>query len=236
MKIELTNGKMLGALAGTVLAILAQAAPAAAAVYLDRADFNAALGVHTFMDFENVVGSAAHPQNYPTGPGHYTTSGGITVGDLNFASTSAVGTYILHGTTERGIYSLDGSWNGLATGTMLMTLAGSTTAFGLDFGGHSRSPRPYTISVRPIGGVLTEVGSVVGGGAPTFFGYTGAAFDQVSLGSAVGDYVLIDNIAFGDLAAVAPGIPEPATWAMLLAGFGVLGAAARRRGGVAVSA
>ena len=28
---------------------------------------------------------------------------------------------------------------------------------------------------------------------------------------------------------VIPGVPEPATWAMLIAGFGLVGAAARRR-------
>ena len=32
--------------------------------------------------------------------------------------------------------------------------------------------------------------------------------------------------------AATPAVPEPATWAMLIFGFGVIGAALRRRGGV----
>ena len=42
-----------------------------------------------------------------------------------------------------------------------------------------------------------------------------------------------DNITFG---SAAPGVPEPASWAMLIAGFGLVGAAARRRRSNAVTA
>ena len=39
------------------------------------------------------------------------------------------------------------------------------------------------------------------------------------------------------LADSAPGgVPEPATWAMMLAGFGLTGATLRRRGAMAVKA
>ena len=37
-----------------------------------------------------------------------------------------------------------------------------------------------------------------------------------------------DNITFGS-DTPTPGIPEPASWAMLIAGFGLTGAIARRR-------
>lgn len=39
----------------------------------------------------------------------------------------------------------------------------------------------------------------------------------------------------GEIAFEAGGVPEPATWAMMIAGFGVLGAAARRRRTAAVA-
>jgi hypothetical protein len=41
---------------------------------------------------------------------------------------------------------------------------------------------------------------------------------------------VFDDLTFGSL---TPGIPEPGTWAMLIAGFGLVGAAARRRRAVA---
>ena len=44
-----------------------------------------------------------------------------------------------------------------------------------------------------------------------------------------------DDITFGSDVA-GGGVPEPASWAMLIAGFGLVGAAARRRRNVAVAA
>jgi hypothetical protein len=41
-------------------------------------------------------------------------------------------------------------------------------------------------------------------------------------------FFAIDDFRIG-LPGVAPGIPEPSSWAMLVAGFGLVGAAARRR-------
>jgi hypothetical protein len=40
---------------------------------------------------------------------------------------------------------------------------------------------------------------------------------------------LIDGVVFQQTASVTPGVPEPATWAMMLVGFGGLGAMLRRR-------
>jgi hypothetical protein len=64
----------------------------------------------------------------------------------------------------------------------------------------------------------------------TWFG-TGSELDPLGItrfeySSAHG--FAIDDLTLG-LLGVPPGIPEPATWAMLIAGFGLVGAAARRR-------
>jgi len=41
----------------------------------------------------------------------------------------------------------------------------------------------------------------------------------------------IDNLTIGDAAVVAVSVPEPAIWALMIAGFGAVGASLRRRGG-----
>lgn len=68
-------------------------------------------------------------------------------------------------------------------------------------------------------------------GATVAFG--DAIFDSFG-GANKNDFGLMDNFS---LASVAAGVPEPASWALLLLGFGGLGAALRlRRGRVAVAA
>lgn len=49
------------------------------------------------------------------------------------------------------------------------------------------------------------------------------------------DPTTLDDLAFEAVQAIAPGVPEPATWAMMIGGFGFVGAAARRRVRSAVS-
>lgn len=59
------------------------------------------------------------------------------------------------------------------------------------------------------------------------------AFDRVTIDYAgAGLFVFIDDFRLG--APAGPAVPEPATWAMLIAGFGLTGAAMRRRRTAAV--
>lgn len=85
-------------------------------------------------------------------------------------------------------------------------------------------------------GVQIAEGSV--GSVPLFsgfqvFGFSGLSFDELHLQSQSGDVpfyaggldaLTLDAIAFGGNV-----IPEPATWAMMIAGFGFVGLKARRR-------
>lgn len=52
---------------------------------------------------------------------------------------------------------------------------------------------------------------------------------RVNVQSLDQDPTTLDNLAFESVLAVGPGVPEPATWAMMIAGFGLAGAAMRRR-------
>ena len=57
------------------------------------------------------------------------------------------------------------------------------------------------------------------------FSTSGGSADPGFHGS--GRQFVIDNISIDGLAA--PGVPEPATWALMITGFGMMGAAVRRR-------
>jgi hypothetical protein len=49
------------------------------------------------------------------------------------------------------------------------------------------------------------------------------------------NFVAYDDITFGS-ATPGPAVPEPASWVMLIAGFGLTGAAMRRRRSTVVAA
>lgn len=69
--------------------------------------------------------------------------------------------------------------------------------------------------------------------------FTATATSQVLTFLAEGTPGGAPPISFLDgvsLKEVVPGVPEPATWAMMLLGFGAVGFAARRRSGMTVSA
>lgn len=57
----------------------------------------------------------------------------------------------------------------------------------------------------------------------------GRADGQLFARSLAGNGQFADIRFAGDLFATGPGVPEPSTWAMMIAGFGLVGAASRRR-------
>lgn len=56
-----------------------------------------------------------------------------------------------------------------------------------------------------------------------FYGATGGGFDRIVITPPGNNAMLSKDFQ------IAAGVPEPASWAMLIAGFGLVGAAARRR-------
>jgi hypothetical protein len=92
------------------------------------------------------------------------------------------------------------------------------------------------VVTTPIG-ILNPTSSFCEAGSVT--GLDLAAFDAMGwdLGFDVlarPTYAFTTAQAFRDFGALAP-VPEPATWAMMIAGFGMAGAMSRRRGRTSIS-
>jgi hypothetical protein len=125
-------------------------------------------------------------------------------------------------------------------GTLTVSFAAPVTAFGLDLGSFYGAPFPYPPGTIPgeattLYGADIRIGTAQGDFVVdaastrnfTFFGVTSAtpfsAFTLTGATAQAGASIVFDNVRFG------AAVPEPATWAMLLSGFALTGAAARRR-------
>ena len=105
------------------------------------------------------------------------------------------------------------------------------TAWGADlyqnFGGGTQSgaDAAFVIALYGAGNILIDtLNTMVGSDGGDFFGLTSTTpFVRVEVAQTDG-YAVIDNVSFSTTTAV----PEPATWAMMLLGFGAVGFALRR--------
>lgn len=105
----------------------------------------------------------------------------------------------------------------------------------------------------PSGTVATMLAATSGGSAISmtsdFLDFTGVANYSVNLplsavrpalfaasGSALRSFVATSSGAFGSDAPAVTAVPEPESWALLIAGFAMVGVAARRRNRLAVAA
>lgn len=114
--------------------------------------------------------------------------------------------------------------------------ATSTTLYGLDAAGDQllRATSPnggLYVGVGSLGVALSttdEVGFDISGATGRGYFNIGSKFYSVSLAS--GGATLIGTLGSGDLVGLtAVGVPEPSTWALLIGGFGLAGAALRTR-------
>jgi hypothetical protein len=154
-----------------------------------------------------------------------------TVGALTFTSGNnlVVGTATGYG-NSRNLLAFNG-WS-----PMSGTVAGQNDLFGFKLT-LLGTASPVTATLQ------TNLGSYVFSGLVpaanpglSFYGFQAGAgeyFTGFTLASAQGTGSAPSTTDF--VLGTAGGVPEPATWAMLIAGFGLVGAAARRRGVAAVS-
>ena len=196
--------------------LTAGAATAAPTFYTDEAAFLAAAPATTLESFESATTFGVFAFNF----------GDITVTDTGFNAI------------YQGHFPTDGTKNlFINSSSLTFTRANPSkfTAFGIDV-------------VKPVieGGditFMTDNGSATFSVDTTglnyakrfFFGVIDpAGFTQATLAPTVsGDLLEYDRLQSSTLQA---GVPEPASWAMMLVGFGLAGSAVRRRRTAAVAA
>ncbi len=160
-----------------------------------------------------------------------------TDGGLNFAYGFAA---CFYGPANNADFPTPNTSNVMGIGysdTTITTVAGDAfdlnkldLAFGPFAHGGRQSDTTTVIGTLAGGGTLQTV-LTIGYGFQTYTlnwqGLSSVTFGQLT-GS---EYLAFDNVVYN-----AGGVPEPATWAMMIAGFGLAGAAMRRRSAKAIIA
>lgn len=193
-------------LAAVMALTAAIAGNATVTIYNDGVAFAAAVSGNVTEDFED----------------------GVLVSGLSFVSSV--------GNVANGLFN-DRPIKGLQETTFFF--AGGTDAFGgifnLEPGGRGQGLE-FTLNLTGGG---TEVAGRLRNEAPGFFGFTSTnrfdsvtwrGFDDIN-GSA--ETFNLDNAQFGNLSAA---VPEPASWGLMMIGFGIVGAGMRSRRTTTVAA
>ena len=133
-------------------------------------------------------------------------------------------------------------WGNITGGIMSLTINfnEATTAFGFDWF-NTDVTDSYSINI-PGGTVFNSPPFNLAGNSASsgFFGLVSATpFTSIVItNNLTGGYMStmgMDNFITNGVGSVNPGVPEPATWAMMIMGFGLMGAAMRRQPKVKVA-
>lgn len=170
-------------------------------------------------------------------------TGQTVFGHTNNSNTSVSFLSLANGVTLQGfsngqsrVQALTGSLDALR-----FFLTGGAGFGEVEFDLHKAARDTDTVNVTFFGDFGTETRTFDLGNGNNWFSARTSGGDLITAvsfdtsGSGVDD---IRQVRLGAIAGVTPpppAVPEPATWAMMLGGFGLLGAAVRRRGKTAVT-
>ena len=197
----------------------AGSANAAITIYTSQAAFLAAVtapAVDTFEDF-SITGTTASPVTRAVGTYGYTAS----AAQLFFGAGSNADHWL--------------STNSATNPIVLSLFTGGVKGVGAFFFGSEidGSFKAGNINLSATDGSGTVNQSVIGATTGSFVGFvTDGAFSQIIVASVqpavTSLWPTVNDLTLAGVAA-APGIPEPGTWALMIAGFGLVGSAMRRK-------
>lgn len=206
------------ATAVAVIALSAAGAAAADTVYTSRAAFDAATSGQSTAAFDGV---AAADSFVAYGAGPYVESGMTFTGNGDmfvidpgyYGSSYAGGGFLTSDYAQPNVVTINFA---------------ASNAFALDFGPLLDGLTQFTLAFSNGSTVFTQlaVGGIVGTNSLEFYGIvTDTAFTSVSITMNDAPYYnALDNVTIG-----VGAVPEPATWALMIGGFGLAGSALRRR-------
>ena len=214
-------------LAALALVATVPTAASAASVFLysSRSSFLSEVGPVVTETFNSCGGTSALGVGQSLSNGALGPCGAIA-SDIAFAPGAGGELYIAgpghstNPTTALGVNNPNG-------GPLVITFAGGTDALGVDlfrnFGGGSQGSGPalFRFKLFYTNGIS---GSINTSDPFKGFRFEGVSLERVEI-SLDNGYAVIDNVAFQTTGSV----PEPATWAMMIAGFGATGSMIRRR-------
>lgn len=141
-----------------------------------------------------------------------------TAGSTRISQRSNVGGRLIDGTTQVEILAYE--FSSFLEGNVALRYDAPVRAFGADFIAANTTSR---VNLKIDGQSFVREAGQNG-----FFGVVADAdFSDITVTLRLGqnDFVAFDNVTY---ASSVSAVPEPATWAMMVGGFGLAGAAARR--------
>jgi hypothetical protein len=167
-----------------------------------------------------------------THPGHVLLPGW----DVTAGSVDLTGTHTTWGPAATGDYSLDiNGWDAGTISQSFDTTVGQIYTVAFVYSRNAAgAPNPATADVSAGGNVFhvtapNDTGLFGTGGHMLWqaggFSFVGTGHDTIQLQATVPG----NGGVFFDDVSVSGGVPEPATWALMIGGFGLMGAALRRR-------
>lgn len=170
-------------------------------------------------------------------PGTYNS---LTQGILTFTADGGAGSFFVDGSyignyNNFGVNSVHNCYCNTSFGELDFAFSTPVAGFGF-FWGASNDQWTLTAYDASNNVVATALPNVTAeSNAGDFIGLTGAGIVRATLIGPSSDYIFVDNVTFGTVLSPTGvtesgggGVPEPATWAMMLVGFGGMGAVLRR--------